>query len=108
SIDRKMSGKLRKINFLIRRRSHIALVAILALVVLLLFFNEDTSYKLNMEYQEQINELEREITECRDSAAYYRGRRQALMTGTEELEHIAREEYHMQKTSEDVYLLYGD
>lgn len=100
-----MSKKIKKMNFWLRRRSHIALVLILGLVVLLLFFNEDTSYRLNMEYQEQINELQKEIKACRDSADYYRGRREALLTGTEELEHIAREEYHMQKSSEDVYLL---
>lgn len=100
-----MSGKIKKMNFWIRRRSHIALVLILGLVVLLLFFNEDTSYKLNMEYQEQINALQREIQECKDSAAYYKARREALLTGTNELEHLAREEYHMQKNSEDVYIL---
>lgn len=100
-----MSGKIKKMNFWVRRRSHIALVLILGLVVVLLFFNEDTSYKLNMEYQDQINDLEKEIAQCKDSASYYRARREALMTGTEELEHIAREEYHMQKPSEDVYIL---
>lgn len=103
-----MSGKLKKMNFWVRRRSHIALVLILGLVVVILFFNEDTSYKLNMEYQQQINELQTEIKQCQDSAAFYRARREALLTGTEELEHIAREEYHMQKNSEDVYLIRRD
>lgn len=100
-----MSGKIKKMNFWVRRKSHIALFLILGLVVVLLFFNEDTSYKLNMEYEDQINALKREIKECEDSAAYYRARRDALLTGTEELEHIAREEYHMQKPSEDVYVI---
>ncbi|MBD5273986.1 MAG: hypothetical protein HDS36_03950 [Bacteroides sp.] len=100
-----MSGNLKKMNFWVRRRSHIALVLILGVVVLLLFFNEDTSYKLNMEYQEQINDLQTAIKQCEDSAEYYRARRRALLTGTEELEHIAREEYHMQKNSEDVYII---
>ena len=95
-------------NFWMRRRSHLALILILGMVVLLLFFNEDTSYRLNMEYQSQINELQREIKECEDSAAYYRARRQALTTGTDELEHLAREEYHMQRNSEDVYILKRD
>lgn len=103
-----MSGNLKKMNFWVRRRSHIALTLILGVVVLLLFFNEDTSYRLNMEYQEEINALKREIKECEDSAAYYRARREALMTNTEDLEHIAREEYHMQKNSEDVFILKED
>lgn len=100
-----MSGRVKKLNFWVRRKSHIALVLILGLVVLLLFFNDETSYKLNMEYQEQINALNREIKLCEDSASYYRARREALLTGTEELEHIAREEYLMQKPSEDVYVI---
>lgn len=100
-----MSGKIKKLNFWVRRRSHIALFLILGMVVLLLFFNEETSYKLNMEYQEQINALQREIKICEDSAAYYRARREALVTGTDDLEHIAREEYHMQKATEDVFVL---
>lgn len=100
-----MSGKIKKMNFWVRRRSHIALIFILGVVVLLLFFNEDTSYKLNMEYQSQINDLKKEIKQCEDSASIYRARREALLTGTEDLEHIAREEYHMQKASEDVYII---
>lgn len=100
-----MSGKIRKMNFWVRRKSHIALILIMGLVVVILFFNEDTSYKLNMKYQEEINDLKRKIKSCEDSAAYYRQRREALLTGTEELEHIAREEYHMQKSSEDVFIL---
>lgn len=100
-----MSGKAKKLNFWVRRRSHIALILIMGSIVLLLFFNEDTSYKLNMQYQEQINRLTREIKECEDSAEFYRARREALVTGTEELEHIAREEYHMQRASEDVFVL---
>lgn len=95
----------KKFNFWFRRKSHIALVLILGLIVVLLFFNDETSYKLNMQYEEEINMLKRSIKECEDSAAYYRERREALLTGTEELEHIAREEYHMQKGSEDVYIL---
>lgn len=100
-----MSGKIKRLSFWVRRRSHLALFLILGVVVVVLFFNEETSYKLNMEYQARINELQKEIAECEDSAAFYRSRREALLTGTEDLEHIAREDYHMQKPTEDVYVL---
>ncbi len=74
-------------------------------MVLLLFFNEDTSIKLSMKYEQQINDLNRAIKQNLDSAAYYRQRREALEYGTADLEHIAREQYHMQRPEEDVFLL---
>lgn len=100
-----MSGKLKRWNFWFRRKSHFALLAIGSLMVLILFFNEDASMKLNMEYQEQIKQITKEIKQCEDSAAWYRARREALYIGTEELEHVVREEYHMQRATEDVYLI---
>ena len=58
-----------------------------------------------MEYQEQIKALNEEIKTCNDSAEYYRVQRQQLLTGTEELEQLAREEYRMQKATEDVFII---
>ena len=54
---------------------------------------------------QEIKELKEEIQSCKDSAEYYRARRMQLITGTEQLEQIAREEYHMQKPTEDVYII---
>lgn len=97
--------KTKKMSFWMRRRSHIAPLLIGSLVIALLFFNEDTSWKNNMKYQAQIKSLQEEIKVCNDSAQWFRERREQLLTGNEELEQIAREEYHMQKPTEDVYLL---
>lgn len=88
-----------------RRKSHFTLIAVGSVVVLLLFFNEDTSMKLNMKYQEEIKSLKRQIRECEDSAEWYRTRREALYISAEDLEHVVREQYHMQRPSEDVYLI---
>lgn len=74
-------------------------------MVMLLLFNEDTSISLNMEYDRQINELAAEIKECRDSAAYYRQQRESIIRGTGSLEHLAREKFHMQRPTEDVFVL---
>lgn len=98
-------GKFKKLNFLLRRRSHLAVIAVGTLVITLLFVNEDASWQHNMEYQEQIKSLNEQIKVCRDSAEYYRNQRNQLLTGLEELEQIAREEYRMQKATEDVYLI---
>lgn len=100
-----MSARFKKFNFWLRRKSHLPLVVIGSLVVLILFFNDETSLALNMKYEKEINRLNLEIKECRDSAAFYRHQREALINGTEDLEHIARERFHMQRPSEDVYIL---
>lgn len=100
-----MSKKIKKLNFWVRRRSHIAVIAIGSLVIAMLVLNEDASWEHNMEYQEQIKGLNEEIKLCQDSAEYYRRQRQQLLTGTEELEQMQREEYRMQKPTEDVYII---
>lgn len=74
-------------------------------MVVLLLVNDDTSLSQNMEYQRQINELTDAIAECRDSAAYYRNQRESIIRGTGSLEHLAREKFHMQRPSEDVFIL---
>lgn len=101
----KVSKSLKKANFWIRRRSNLPVLLIGTLMVVLLLFNEDISISLNMEYDRQINSLSLQIAECRDSAAYYRKQRESIIRGTGSLEHLAREKFHMQRHSEDVYIL---
>ena len=98
-------GKLKKFNFWFRRKSHIPLVVIGSLMVLVLFFNDETSLALNMKYEREINQLSQEIKECKDSARYYRQQREALIHDSEDLEHLARERFHMQRPTEDVFIL---
>ena len=81
------------------------MVAVGTLVVMLLFFNEETSLALNMEYEKEINNLTLQIQECRDSAAYYRHQRESLIHDSEDLERLARERFHMQRPTEDVYII---
>lgn len=86
-------------------RAHLVPLVLGALIIGVLFFNEDTSWKNNMEYQAQINALRARIKECNDSSEWFRHHRNNILSGHEELEEIAREEYHMQKPTEDVYLI---
>ena len=81
------------------------LLLIGSLVVLLLFFNDETSLALNMKYEKEINKLSMQIKECRDSAAYYRKERDAILHDSQDLEHMARERFHMQRPTEDVYII---
>ena len=100
-----MSRKIKKWNFWLRRRSHLALLLIGGMILLMLFLNDDVSWKNNIRYQEEIKSLQEEIKACEDSADYHRNRREQLLTGTEDLEKIAREQYRMQKSTEDVYVI---
>lgn len=100
-----MGQRLKRIAFWISRRSHLPVIVIGGLIVMVLFFNDETSMELNMRYQQEINSLNREIALNRDSAEYYRRKREDIMKGADQLERIAREQYHMQRPTEDVFLL---
>ena len=56
-----MGKKTKLANFWLRRRSHIPFIVIGSLVVLMLYFNEETSVTLNMEYDKRISELKKAI-----------------------------------------------
>lgn len=103
-----MTRKTKKFSFWFRRRSHLPLLVVGTLVVVLLFLNDNTSISLNMQYERQIVGLNRQIKENLDSAEYYRNRRQALVSNPRNLESVAREQYFMQRPTEDVYVIVGD
>lgn len=100
-----MGAKVKKLNFWLRRKSHLPLIIIGSIMVMVLFFNDETSLALNMEYEREINRLSLEIKENKDSAAYYKAQREALLNNPQDLEHMARERFHMQRPTEDVYIL---
>lgn len=100
-----MGKRLKRLNLLVRRRSHLTLLIIVGVIVLLLFFNDDTSLALNLKYQNEINRLQNEIKLNQDSAALYREKRLSVLAGRDELERLARERFNMQKNTEDVYVI---
>ena len=100
-----MGKRLKRLNLLVRRRSHLTLLIIVGVIVLLLFFNDDTSLALNLKYQNEINRLQNKIKLNRDSAALYREKRLSVLAGRDELERLARERFNMQKNTEDVYVI---
>ena len=98
-----MGRKLKRANLWLRRKVNLPLLLVAGVIIVLLFINDDTSMSLNMENERQIAQLNAEIKECRDSAKYYEEKYHSLMTGGEELERVAREQYNMQRPTEDVY-----
>lgn len=102
-----MGRNIKRLNLFLRRKSYLSVVLVITVVILLLFFNEETSLTRSREYDAHIAELKHEIKIANDSALFYEKARQALLTNTEELEQVARENYNMQRPTEDVYLLEG-
>lgn len=100
-----MGKKIKRLSLWFRRKSNIPLFLIGGAVIVLLFLNDDISLSLNMKYQKEINRLNKEIAQCKDSAEYYKGKREALLNENNDLEHIAREQYNMQRPSEDVFII---
>lgn len=100
-----MGKRLKKLSFWMRRRSQLSFIIVGSIVVVMLFVNEETSVKLNMKYDRQISDLKDAIKLNNDSAQYYRKHRMALEQGQADLEYLARERYHMQRPSEDVFIV---
>lgn len=97
--------KTKKAGFWIRRRSHLPMLIIGGIFVGALYLDDETSVKLNMEFDRKINSLKKEIALNYDSAAYYRERREGIERGKSDLEKMAREQFHMQRPTEDVFIL---
>ncbi len=58
----------------------------------------------SFEYNDMIVELEKEIQQNRDTLQYYQKLNNRLDTDKETMERIVREQYHMQRPNEDVYI----
>jgi predicted PurR-regulated permease PerM len=87
-----------------RRYISVTFLILVAFVVIVLFFNENSFLK-SVEYTSRINELREEIKENEDTLHYYQQLNHALDTDPETMERIVRENYHMQHENEDVYIV---
>lgn len=87
-----------------RRYISLMFLAILAFVLYVLFFNENSYGRLH-ELNTQIKELRTEIKNNRDTMEYYLEKNRMLDTDPAEMERIVREQYHMQREGEEVYVV---
>lgn len=78
-----------------------------AVIVFLTFFNENNVQRY-YEYDLEIERLKKEIKNHEDTITYYRQLNSKLSTDRETLERIVREQYHMQRRDEDVYVFTKD
>lgn len=86
-----------------KRYITIPLVIAVAYIAFVLFFNENSYFK-SVEYQAEIDRLEAEIKVNNDTMMYYRALNRSLAADPATMERIVREEYHMQRPNEDVYV----
>ena len=87
----------------IPRWLNLPFVIVVAFILMLLFFGENNYMRING-YKQQINDLKAEIKGNQDSAAIYQNKLQELHTDRETLEKIAREQYGMKRTNEEVFI----
>lgn len=87
-----------------KRYVNLTFIAVFVFALYLFFFNEN-SFMQSYRYNQQIEALKAEIQQNRDTMEYYESLNNLLNTDPETMEKIVREHYHMQRTSEDVYIV---
>lgn len=92
-------------NFFIWCKNYIRLPFLLGVgvIVFITFFNDNNVMRY-YEYDTRIDELQREIKNNEDTINYYRDLNRRLSTDRAVLERVVREQYHMQRPNEDVYI----
>lgn len=88
----------------LRRYVSLPLVVAVVFAAFVLFFNEN-SYSHSAELQNEIDRLRAEIKDNNDTMLHYMQLNHQLNTDPATLERIVRENYHMQRPNEDVYLI---
>ncbi|MCC8038798.1 MAG: septum formation initiator family protein [Bacteroidales bacterium] len=79
------------------------LLIVVAFVLFVLFFNDNSIMK-SYEYSREIERLEKEIAQNEDTLTHYLQLNRSLDTDPVTMERIVREQYHMQRPNEDVYV----
>lgn len=78
-------------------------VIFIAFIVMLLFYGENNYMQIN-EQKKEIDKVNAQIKVLEDSAKFYERKTQELNTDKETLEKIAREQYSMKRTNEEVFI----
>lgn len=99
-----MESKLHDIVGWSRRYIRLSFIAMVAVVAYVLFFSENSVVDY-YHYQTEIDRLRAEIMEGNDSIEYYENLNRRLRTDPETMERIVREQYHMQRANEDIYVV---
>lgn len=97
-----MEKEGKKISWL-RRYVKLPFVLFVGYLVFVLFFNE-YSIARSIELDHTIDSLKREIKIYQDTALKYIRLNEQLNKNPEEMERVVREQHHMNRVNEDVYI----
>lgn len=87
-----------------RRYLSLNLLVVSGILIYVIFFT-DNSAALAYEQNREIERLQAEIKANRDTLAYYERLNHNLSVNPEEMERVVRENYHMQRDNEDVFVI---
>lgn len=87
-----------------RRYISASLLVAIGIIVYILFYSDNSVSETYM-YDRQIDSLKLAIRTASDSLDYYRALDQRLDTDPQAMEQVVRENYHMQKPDEDVFVV---
>lgn len=88
----------------VSRYISLSLIVVVGLAVYMLFFS-DNSVQRAYVYDRQIDSLKEAIDRTSDSLLYYRDLQRKLNDDEVTMERVVREQYHMQRSDEDVYVV---
>lgn len=98
-----MKETFTKIYYWCRRYISLMFIAIIAFVIFVLFFNENSIMR-SFELNDEIEQLKAQIKDNTDTLNFYNDMLHRLSTDPETMERIVREHYHMQHPDEDIYI----
>lgn len=87
-----------------KRYISVSLLVAVGIITYILFFS-DNSVSETYVYDRQIDSLSNAIRQTNDSLAYYRSLEEQLTTDPSAMERVVRENYHMQRHNEEVYVV---
>ena len=99
-----MDSRLIKFARWSRRYIRLSFLLMVGILTYIMFFG-DNSIIDYYRYQQEADRLRAQIIECNDSITYYENLNRLLRTDPETMERIVREQYHMQRQNEDIYIV---
>ncbi len=99
-----MDSRLIKFARWSRRYIRLSFLLMVGILTYIIFFG-DNSIIDYYRYQQEADRLRAQIIECNDSITYYENLNRLLRTDPETMERIVREQYHMQRQNEDIYIV---
>lgn len=86
-----------------KRYLSFTLLCVVGAIIFVLFFNGN-SVRTSYYHEQQIEQLRQRIKDSRDTLNHYRQLNSSLRTDPQTMERIVREQYHMQRPNEDIYI----